>query len=91
MLGFAELTPTYGLIKYLTGSHGPPWESISRVLLAPVCITTLERGNESNVGVRGAHPNLRPYQIFNGFPRSSVGIHIEGTSGTGMRYHAGAW
>ncbi len=31
----------------LAGSHGPPWESLSRVLLAPVCITTLERGNES--------------------------------------------
>ncbi len=30
----------------LTGSHGPPWESVSRVLLAPVYITTLACGNE---------------------------------------------
>ena len=35
------------MLGRITGSHGPPWESISRVLLAPVCITTLERGNES--------------------------------------------
>ncbi len=30
-------------------------------------------------------------ELINWFPRSSVGIHIVGTSGSGMDYHAGAW
>ncbi len=30
-------------------------------------------------------------RIFNWFPRSSVGIHTEATSGSGMRSHARAW
>ncbi len=35
-------------LRRKTGSHGPPWESIPRLVLAPVCVTTLERVNESN-------------------------------------------
>ena len=38
------------LISIINASHCPACESISRIVLAAVCITTLERGNERKHG-----------------------------------------
>ena len=87
-------TQTLVLNEHTSGSHGPPWESISKVpvstvlKLGAVCIPTRERGNE--ITTHAARTHLW-------FPRSPVGIHIKSSDEYGaeikrcLHSHAGAW